>query len=616
MTDKIGLVPADHVEIVGQGLILPGLEPPGSKKERKKKKKGTRTLRRASGIPSSEEASAFAAALNAKEQEMESMRVQLEQQLKSQQVAHVESLALKDEELATLHTKNRRLQRTNKQLRSKIDSMAMCLRCGADVKEQRQDIGSNAGFEEDEIETVPVSPRQDPGIVLLVSEGFDLKVLLNFKRLIRSLVLRRRFRAVAMDFKNHKASLLMRLRNESLREIYTSEQKYVASLEKAMEYYYDPMLRLSQQGKAGTRVVSRDDVSIIFSTLEIIVELNRGLLADLKIRLGQWPSVQKFGDLFIRMAPILRLYSGYVRNFEAAAQTLLRKRENTPAFVEFLTESEKRSGLPLESFLIMPVQRLPRYQMLLNGLLKYTDEKHVDFDDISLAQTRIIGICTDINFQKRIDENLRLLRSLVEETEGLLDVFEDEALFVHRGNLHSIKGATFDAYHYILFNDLLVRAVPVVSKRRAAFAVIDAMPLLRIVAVRDVPDMEGIRNCFEIEFNVMKGEGFKVEKLQTIGLCTLTAPEKSLWLARVGSFLDMDQTEEQTKLMHDGLVSFKEEQRGLMEEPSTTNRRGMLLQSSSNAGGLSPSAKRMASLRNTTRPSQNFRTSNKNNSNE
>ena len=34
------------------------------------------------------------------------------------------------------------------------------------------------------------------------------------------------------------------------------------------------------------------------------------------------------------------------------------------------------NGLDLESFLIMPVQRVPRYIMFLEGLLKATPEEH------------------------------------------------------------------------------------------------------------------------------------------------------------------------------------------------------------------------------------------------
>ncbi len=247
-------------------------------------------------------------------------------------------------------------------LRGQFDCLGKaCLRCGAEIGGDK-DVAAKAVVGEED--------NENDGMDLLVRQGYDLQVLTRFKALLRSVVMRRRFRKVAMDFKSHKASLVMRLRNESLREILSSEQKYVDSLQLAIDEFQRPMLRLAAS-RQNARVVSRSEVTDIFSTLEIIVELNRGLLTELKERLGQWPSVQRFGDLFIRMSPILRLYSGYVRNFDVAQRTLLEKRETSSAFVEFLEEAEKRTGgHHLESYLIMPIQRIPRYQMLLSGLLK------------------------------------------------------------------------------------------------------------------------------------------------------------------------------------------------------------------------------------------------------
>merc|ERR1711991_1086134 len=88
--------------------------------------------------------------------------------------------------------------------------------------------------------------HEDTQCAVLVKEGYDLARLLKLKSLVRSLVMRKRFRKVAMDFKNHKASLVMRLRNEALREVYTSEQKYVDSLKLCMEQFYYPMDRMSR----------------------------------------------------------------------------------------------------------------------------------------------------------------------------------------------------------------------------------------------------------------------------------------------------------------------------------------------------------------------------------
>jgi hypothetical protein len=359
----------------------------------------------------------------------------------------------------------------------------------------------------------------------------------------------------------------MRLRNESLREIYSSEKKYVEALQLCMEEYYHPLLRMSQQQRVGVRpMVGRAEVKDIFSTLEIIVELNRGLLADLHHRLSQWPSVQKFGDLFIRMAPILRLYSGYVRNFDLAQKTVLTRRETNTSFVEFLAEKEKNcGGLQLESYLIMPVQRLPRYQMLLQGLLKYTDEKHVDFEDLTQAQDNIVVICKEINFQKQVDENMRVLRNLIEEVEGLVEVLGDFGFFIHRGNLHSIKGINIDSFHYILFSDLLVKCGA--SKSKKAWTVVEAFPLHKVVSAIDIPDMAGIKNCLEICGTVMKGDTFVLEKPFKMGLCAGTVSEKSLWIKRIKTYNDMWSGEDGLRFLEESMNMFKDSL-GINEGPS------------------------------------------------
>ncbi len=67
----------------------------------------------------------------------------------------------------------------------------------------------------------------------------------------------------------------------------------------------------------------------------------------------------------------------------------------------------------------------------------------------------------------RINLCWQVLRALVDDVEGLVDVLgSGGSYFVHRGELHSIMGAGIDKFHYLLFSDVLVKAVP--SKRRAA----------------------------------------------------------------------------------------------------------------------------------------------------
>ncbi len=592
VSNNAGLIPSECVEVVGQGLLLPGLEPAHAVTKRSKKKGPvakrsssssnvgpSKAAKEAAETASAGAAAAevFAHALAEKDRQLEAMKKEVE----------------------TMREKLTTAKKSNKKLRHRMEGMATCLRCGADVKSQKEVSGhtvlATAGGGEQEAD-------ESSGLDALVSQGYNRQVLLRFKSLLRSIIMRRRFRKVALDFKNHKASLVMRLRNESLREILTSEQKYVDSLQLAVDEFLQPMVRLTAARSAGRPVLTRTEVVDIFSTLEIIVELNKGLLVELKERLARWPSVQRFGDLFTRMAPILRLYSGYVRNFDVSQRVLLEKRETSSAFCEFLAEREKHAqGLHLESYLIMPVQRLPRYQMLLNGLLKYTDEHHVDYQDLQQAHARIIDICHDINFQRTVDENSKVLRALVDDVDGLIDVLgSGGSYFVHRGDLHSIMGASIDSFHYLLFSDVLVKAVP--SKRRAAtLSVVDATPISSIVAVNDIPDMEGIKHCMEVKVTLMKGEAFKLEKEHILGLCAMTAADKSTWVTKINNYLEkFSGSDDGKRLFQEATAKLKEE---VARENESGSRRDLSMSSSSQVGSPNgsgtPTAKRGISRQST-----------------
>lgn len=48
-------------------------------------------------------------------------------------------------------------------------------------------------------------------------------------------------------------------------------------------------------------------------------------------------------------------------------------------------EKTKLKGSPFEGYLIKPVQRVPKYVLLLKDLLKNTSNIHCDYDNISKA---------------------------------------------------------------------------------------------------------------------------------------------------------------------------------------------------------------------------------------
>ena len=66
-------------------------------------------------------------------------------------------------------------------------------------------------------------------------------------------------------------------------------------------------------------------------------------------------------------------------------------------------------NLPLEGFLLAPVQKICKYPLQLRELLKYTPRCHGDHDDISNALDTMHGIAVMINERKRKMESIEKL---------------------------------------------------------------------------------------------------------------------------------------------------------------------------------------------------------------
>ncbi len=72
----------------------------------------------------------------------------------------------------------------------------------------------------------------------------------------------------------------------------------------------------------------------------------------------------KIGDVFLQLAPHLPLYSTYYNQHDKAIQMLDKASTKFPNFVDFLEKCKNHPdfvNMRLETLLIEPVQRIPRY---------------------------------------------------------------------------------------------------------------------------------------------------------------------------------------------------------------------------------------------------------------
>ncbi|CAA9999431.1 unnamed protein product [Nesidiocoris tenuis] len=126
-------------------------------------------------------------------------------------------------------------------------------------------------------------------------------------------------------------------------------------------------------------------------------------LEELRKRLENWDINQKIGDVILdtfTKPSVIETYSAFINNWETAYETIKSSMQSKPAFAKFVetTAKEHKGKLSLDSLLIMPVQRIPRYELLIQTLLKHTESCHSDARLLIDAQHGIHDLATTINF--------------------------------------------------------------------------------------------------------------------------------------------------------------------------------------------------------------------------
>ncbi|MDP2437935.1 MAG: hypothetical protein Q8P67_19510 [archaeon] len=199
-------------------------------------------------------------------------------------------------------------------------------------------------------------------------------------------------------------------RDQVAREIIATEKSYVNDLILARTLYLLPL-------KAGiVKRITHDRVRLIFGNMENLIEVNSLLLQKLAEREKQWHSQQLLADIFCEMAPMFLLYGDYCQSYGTGCE-LLKKLEMKPDVSQFLQRVAQESAvelrqLGLHDILIMPVQRLPRYLLLLRDLLKDTEPPHPDYENIKRAISSIQVVAEKVNEAIRLAESHQKLLEL------------------------------------------------------------------------------------------------------------------------------------------------------------------------------------------------------------
>eukprot|EP01102_Stenamoeba_stenopodia_P020019 TRINITY_DN7682_c0_g1_i1.p1 TRINITY_DN7682_c0_g1~~TRINITY_DN7682_c0_g1_i1.p1 ORF type:complete len:920 (-),score=198.74 TRINITY_DN7682_c0_g1_i1:189-2948(-) len=250
---------------------------------------------------------------------------------------------------------------------------------------------------------------------------------------------------------------MMEKRTHIAKELLSTEQSYVRSLKIIITCYMTPLLQWVDTEKSE---VNKAELKQIFLNVDMIVSIHNELLKNLEEKLNNWRESQILGDIFMRIAPFMKMYNEYANNYEQAANLLASKlvikEGKVNVFAQKLWELEQASGEgnPLPSLIIMPIQRIPRYNLLLADLLKNTPRNHADRDKISNALEKMAETANYINNNIRDAENNKKLMKLAAGNKGAKGIIAPHRQLVREGVFFD-KAKKQNLYIW-LFNDIVV----------------------------------------------------------------------------------------------------------------------------------------------------------------
>eukprot|EP00042_Codosiga_hollandica_P034865 m.250644 g.250644 ORF g.250644 m.250644 type:complete len:684 (-) comp54508_c0_seq2:212-2263(-) len=216
-----------------------------------------------------------------------------------------------------------------------------------------------------------------------------------------------------------------RHRKTIVTELLTTEQTYVRTLQMMVEVFYQPLLEAAtandgSNSAAPNVVITRDQVRAIFLQLEPLYLMNREFLKELQDRVDRWSETQSLSDLFKRYLPHMKQYSLYANNFNKALQMIDACSAAQPTVRDFLRRCVKErhecGRLGLADHMITPIQRIPRYGLLIEQLVKKTMQSHPDLAGLQQVGENIHALASEINqsqaAQSRSEQMVEIMRKV------------------------------------------------------------------------------------------------------------------------------------------------------------------------------------------------------------
>ncbi|GBG34879.1 Rho guanine nucleotide exchange factor, putative [Hondaea fermentalgiana] len=250
-------------------------------------------------------------------------------------------------------------------------------------------------------------------------------------------------------------------RTRVAREILETERSYVKALESLHRYYIVPLCEPQAEGMEP--ILDAVQRTSVFGNVEEIMGLAHSFLRTLEAKIESWGPEQTLGDTFKTHAMFFKIYVMYTNQYQGGVKEVLKLLKENELAKRVAERAASAGCQDVSSLMINPIQRLPRYVLLLKELRKRTPDAHPDALLLESALADIHVVADHVNERLRShEENAKVLeiQSMLWTARpgGVpLTLLEPGRSFVREGKALKIRATgTLREVHVFLFSDILL----------------------------------------------------------------------------------------------------------------------------------------------------------------
>ncbi|XP_046898483.1 proto-oncogene vav-like isoform X2 [Hypomesus transpacificus] len=280
-----------------------------------------------------------------------------------------------------------------------------------------------------------------------------------------------------------------------LQEITQTEEKYTHTLESIIQHFMKPLQKFLQP----------QDIESIFINTQDLVATHRGLLQEIRSSIS-CSRADTLYQVFISYKERLLLYGRYCSQVETASKHLdkMASREDIRMKLEECSKRANSGRFSLRDLLMVPMQRVLKYPLLLQELLKHTTDT-TEKENLRTALDAMRDLAQCVNEVKRDNEIIRQITTFQLSIENMTQSLALYGRPKIDGELKICcpeKKSKQDRYVFLFDKAMLV------CKRRSG----DTMDLkelveLQLYQIRDQPGTDRDSKKWSHEFLLLDGAG-------------------------------------------------------------------------------------------------------------